>query len=261
MATHKEASNSRSQQVVDEYSSKRRDSKEIRRYYNEVLGSILQFMLVSGLTEQEIQQCCSSALNAAARARKRRRERDRSSIRVHGSMLYKWHRDKRYLDRDANPLAIPVHGPAPSIEALLRSEEPGSTVSTTVSQLKKWRLIRRCGSRLYKPVGTDVIYRQLTPDVIQHIASAMANLLATVEYNLGIEDTREALIERSAIVTDLPKRHARAFREFTHEQGAAIINTINDWLESRRCSRKSRSGGQTIAVGLHTYAYVRQPAK
>jgi hypothetical protein len=68
------------------------------------------------------------------------------------------------------------------------------------------------------------------------------------------------LVERVTAVPDLPAKQLRAFKSFAREQGGALINTMNEWLESRRGNRKARAprGAENFTAGLHVFAFVEK---
>jgi len=71
------------------------------------------------------------------------------------------------------------------------------------------------------------------------------------------------LIERVTLVPDLPSREVAEFKLFAREQGGALINTMNDWLERRRgedIPRKTKSAGR-LTAGMHVFAFVENNSK
>jgi hypothetical protein len=65
------------------------------------------------------------------------------------------------------------------------------------------------------------------------------------------------------VVPDLPTSQIRNFKIFAREQGGALINTMNEWLESRRGSRKARMIGNSkhLTAGLHLFAFVEKNSR
>ena len=64
------------------------------------------------------------------------------------------------------------------------------------------------------------------------------------------------LIERFAHVSSIPKGKVREFKDFTTQQGEALIDTVNDWLEANKSPKKVKKSARELQAGLHVFAYV-----
>ncbi len=67
------------------------------------------------------------------------------------------------------------------------------------------------------------------------------------------------LIERYAHVPDLDSADAKDFAAFAQRQGAAYLEAIDDWLETRRIHSKGgkkRRPTSKVAAGVHLVAYL-----
>lgn len=231
-------------------------SKRLQIDYTNVLAGIFDLMLSTGFKAGDLETICMSALGRAA-ANIRVGTRDETGgLMTAALVLDAWHRDRRYLDRNGEPRAIPLLGPAPSVEAMVRSQHPKRRPADIAQRLRTLKLIVSNRRRLYKPSSDVAVISSKDPLVLQHTVRALSALLATVGRNVNGERGLSPLIERHAEVPDLPRRDVEAFQNFTHIQGRIFLRTINDWLESRR-ARRSRSEGtiRTVRAGVHTYAY------
>jgi hypothetical protein len=180
-----------------------------------------------------------------------------------GHVIYQWQRSPRYLDDSGKPIVIEARGPAPSIEALFKEIHKAEYFEAGLVHLKQVGRIRRTRNGLYSPCAEVSIVPTFTPEVAELLAQIVNRLLATVLHNTSLKRrTAIRLIERITAVPDLPKRQVESFKMFAREQGGALINTVNDWLESHRGKikprRKNISGHLT--AGLHVFAFVdRRP--
>jgi hypothetical protein len=67
------------------------------------------------------------------------------------------------------------------------------------------------------------------------------------------------LIELYAHVPDLDSSDAKEFAAFAQQQGAAYLEAIDDWLETRRVRTKAgkkRRSNSKVAAGVHLVAYL-----
>jgi hypothetical protein len=80
---------------------------------------------------------------------------------------------------------------------------------------------------------------------------------------MQLVDSKHPLVERYAHIPDLDAREARAFSEFSRQQGAACLEAIEDWLEARRKARPKRAKEtrESLNAGMHVFAYIEQPSQ
>ena len=176
-----------------------------------------------------------------------------------GLVIHRWQRSAKYLDEEGQPLPIPARGPAPSIEALFREIRRARYFEPGVKHLEKLKRVQRTPGKKYLPLNATTIVPTLTPELFEVLAQTIQRLVATVLHNTSLrQSTSIRLIERLTSVPDLPKKQLSAFKQFAREQGAALICTMNEWLESRRGTGKSRSTGAAdrVTAGLHVFGFI-----
>jgi hypothetical protein len=229
--------------------------------YRLLLASVFDFMRKSGFAESEVKQTCEEALtqhwskpnrsNAAGSA---------TTLAVAALALDAWHRNRRYMV-GSQPRAVPLRGPAPSVEALIRSQGNSGNAHVLARHLKSLGLIIRTSGNLYKPSDRMALVRGFDPVIQQYVARSSSTLLATIRHNTSRSGHSSPLIERFAEVPDLPQAHVAEFRRFARIQGWAFLRTVNDWLESRRARTSAARAGRTVRAGVHLYSYVQQTSE
>jgi hypothetical protein len=202
--------------------------------------------------------------SAKARIQKLRPERRAMvDLDVLGHVIYIWQRTPSYLDDDGNPMAIHARGATPSIESLFREVDREDYFEIGLKHLTRLRRIQRIGRGKYLPISEVSIIDGLTPEMVNLLSLTINRLVSTVLDNTSRRgQINGRLIERVTVVPDLPVNRVRAFKDFSREQGGALINTMNDWLESRRGPRKARaaSAARRVTAGLHVFSFVeKQP--
>jgi len=236
---------------------KTRSPKRLSRDYSQALTAIFVFMLNNGLQTRELLAVCTRALERAEDRALRGRMTPSGGLATASLVLHAWHRDRRYLNGRAAPRAIPLLGPAPSVEALIRVQRRRGDAAAIARHLRRLRLVVPCGRSLYRPTSDIAVISSHNPLIFQHAARAVSTLLETVTQNVSKSAQSAPLIERTAEVPDLPRRHVAAFQRFSQRQGWLLLRTINDWLESRRIRRSARRPGRSVVrAGVHLYAYV-----
>jgi hypothetical protein len=221
-----------------------------------VLTAVFELMLNAGVGVKTLEGACVASLRRAEAQAKTGRDEAQVFITA-GLVLDAWHRDRRYLNKGADPKPVPLFGRAPSVEALVRAQRLGRQAAAIARRLKELQLVIPNGRGAYFPASDVAVISAEHPLVVQHAARALSTLLETVGRNMSGARRLAPLIERIAEVPDLPQEHVEAFEKFTRLQGKIFIRTVNDWLESRRRKRtKRRSPTPTVRAGVHTYAYV-----
>ena len=223
--------------------------------YVHLLASLFNFMRKSGIQDAEVKHMCTQALRHPNHGREAIAVKS-ATLTVAALTLDAWHRNRRYLDRHAEPRAIPLLGRSPSVEALIRAEKRRADAPALARRLRSLGLLIRSGRNQYRPAGRVATVASLDPAIQQYIARAYATLLATIRHNVSLERDSSRLIERFAEVPDLPRHRSAEFREFAQIQGSEFLQTLNDWLESRRAKRLSIRSKRTVRAGVHLYAYV-----
>lgn len=224
--------------------------------FSAMLSTVFGLMLAGGMQSEAIRALSAGALQTAEKKARRDQNELSGGLSLAALVLDAWHRDRRYLDSKGTPRAIRLHGPAPSVEALVRTERSSKGARELAVRLKALRLIIPSGRSLYKPASDIALISRHDPFVLQHVADSVSMLLQTIYGNLDGSNTSEPLLERFAEVPDLPNECIPAFQRFTKLHGWILLRTVNDWLESRRARRSSRATHEIARAGIHVHAYV-----
>jgi hypothetical protein len=220
------------------------------------MESMFDFLLTSGMDMKAIRGLVERAFVEAGERSRGTLRRGDFGLATAGRVLDRWHRSPKYTTARAAPRAIPLLGRAPSVEALVRSENPNVDSAEFAQRLKSLGFLIRVDGRHYKPAARIAVVAGLNPLIEEYVARSSSTLLETIRHNISHAPGSQKLIERFAEVPDLPVGSEGAFRRFSTEQGWAMLDRMNDWLESRRARRTSKRAGRTVRAGVHLYAYV-----
>src|SRR6185295_9597176 len=174
-------------------------------------------------------------------------------------VIYLWQRSPKYLDNEGRPLPLPARGRNQSIEAIFRETGHAKYFVSGIKHLRIVGRIRRSGTGCYSPCAEVSIVPKLSPEPVELLAQTINRVVATVLHNTSLKDKKAIrLIERVTVVPDLPQREVASFKRFAREQGGALIDTMNDWLERRRGAQIRRRVGDAtrLTAGLHVFAFV-----
>jgi hypothetical protein len=227
-----------------------------------LLGSVLEFMSLSGVPEPHIRKSFELGLSQM-RTRKGKSEKldqdHAGNINVSAELLRLWHRDGKLIDDDAKPKPLALTKGRNSLSAIVKRVDPAADSVEILKSLKAVGLIKKTSSGRYLPTSQSAIVDQLHPVLVEHVARTVIRLVSTVCRNTDPSGRSLPLIERHAAVPDLNPADREAFAEFTRSQGMAYLESVDDWLQQRRSRRaspsvRSRKGG--VAASVHLVAYL-----
>ncbi len=238
-------------------------------HFQEVLHSVVDFLLIGGMSVADIQAVVAARLLPATE--KKSVPGKRGAIAntvgvdtVSALVLHRWYRDEDLLDEQALPIAIRLYGHYPSVEALALSEGSIVPARSIALAMKSSGLIKKVSRGLYAPEARVGTINTLHPVLVEHASKSLVRFLETIQRNTSPDKDKLSLIERFTHIPDLPIEDLRAFQVFSQGHGSSFLAGVDDWLESRRqrgVHRKKKSG---LAAGIHVFAYVektKQPTK
>ena len=233
--------------------------KQTRRDYERVLTAVFGLLIQCGVRERVVSAIANRALKVAIEKAMSLGHSGGGELATFSLVLDAWHRDRRYLTSRGKPRAVPLLGRAPSVEALIRSEDPDLDPIDLAYRIQSLGLIAPCSGGRYRPIGDTALVSIYGPTVLQHVAQCLISLMETVDDNLRGAPTSAHLLERFAEVPDLPAECVDDFQQFSRLQGAMFARTINDWLETRRVRDRSTTkheSARAVRAGVHVHAYV-----
>jgi hypothetical protein len=230
----------------------------------QMMHALLLFLMDAGWSRDEVAQMLARALAGAYAARAEAEGLRNSSTALSG-VLFAWHRERRHVDATARPRPLRLRGPRDSVESLIRECGDAKRVDSVLRALISQGLIRRTAGNRYLPANHVATLRSYGPELGGYVGEAILNLMETIQDNLRPEYGGDTLIERAALIRDLPPRLSAQFKSFTQEQGSALIANVDEWLESHRAARTAaRRGGarspggprRGVTAGVHVFAFL-----
>ncbi|HET9865483.1 MAG TPA: hypothetical protein VFP37_18750 [Steroidobacteraceae bacterium] len=243
---------------------KAKSTKELHPAINELLVAVFTLCLLDeSLSEPALDQLVVGARRAAKKkvlSLPTTARRSSIDFDVLGHVVYRWQRSPKYLDEHGVPLSIPARGPLPSIEALFREIHRSDYFESGLRHLRQLGRVQRTKSGLYRPYHEVTIVQRLRPEFLTLLVQTINRVVATVLYNTSLKERNSVrMVERVTSVPDLPEDQISAFKLFAREQGGALIDTMNDWLERHRGEAKARRVTEGhVTAGLHVFAFVEE---
>jgi hypothetical protein len=224
----------------------------------QVTLALLGFLRDAGLNKKSIETLVGQALKELHQQRQSHAfgAIDPGVASIVGTAYHTWFRNRAYIADNGKPKALRLLGKGASVESLVARESPAIPAAKIVSQLLRLGMLKKTTNGKYLPTALHSIIRYEHPYLSEHVAHSIIRLLATVQYNATSRAKAIPLIERFAHVSSIPKNKVREFKDFTTQQGEALIDTVNDWLEANKSSTRRRKSGQQLQAGLHVFAFV-----
>jgi Family of unknown function (DUF6502) len=238
-----------------------------RELMDSLVLSIVSFMNKAGMRPAEIEMSFRAGMrDLSIRLESGGKESQSRSTAIGcdtiaGAVLRAWHRDEAYLDDFANPIPLSMSGKGKSLATLVGKQDSRADVSSLVAAMQRTGLVRKLDNKKYLPNTSAATISQMHPFAVDHVVKTVLRLVETVTRNMRLVDSNHSLVERYAHIPDLDAREAKAFSEFSRQQGAACLEAIEDWLEARRKGKSRSVSGKkaSLSAGMHVFAYLEQP--
>jgi hypothetical protein len=224
-----------------------------------LFSTILEFTFKSGMSLTEIERLFLQCLRAQRSRRKRGASLPVGLDFSTAEAIKIWHNDPCYLGIDTKPKAIRFRGRGPSVEALAKRVSSKGCHEQLLSSIRSAHVLKRVAIDRFVPTDEYANLSGLHPMGVQHVAKSVIRLVETAMRNSRDGDRSSPLIERFARVPDLDAREAKAFVDFTRRQGLAYLQSVDDWLETRRIAAKAKKRGSRRSItgaGVHLFAYI-----
>jgi len=178
---------------------------------------------------------------------------------ISAQLLRMWHRDGRYIDRDAKPRPLFLSKGRNSLRIIVKRLAPSMNAMEILREMRSVGLIRKASSGKYLPTSESAIVGRLHPLAVEHVAKLVIRLVSTVGRNLDPTGNALSLIERHAYAPNLNAADSAAFAEFTRAQGMVYLESVDDWLEHHKVRETSSDGGvgaTAVPASVHLFAYL-----
>ncbi len=239
-------------------STKREKSTDAKEYGTELTRALVQFLHSAGLDKRKIEVAVRKAIRQlpAAKTAKKVANIDAGTASIVGAAFHRWFRSKRFMDVKGQPAPLRLLGKGKSVQSLIALEKGSVQPEIVAQELVRLGLVKRTKSGLYMPTSLHSLIRKNHPYLFEHVAHSIVRFLHTVADNANTPIGVTPLIERYAQVSAISKSKIREFRDFSSQQGEALIDTMNDWLEANRVGSGTRRMQGSAQAGLHVFAYV-----
>ena len=142
--------------------------------------------------------------------------------------------------------------PAPSFNALLKTYAGDIPHGALMKELARTGSIKKLPDARLQVLKRYYMPRQMDPAAVMRAGGVLADLTATVEFNLSRKPRQAALFEGRAQNRSIDASAAPAFREFLEREGQQFLERVDDWLTAHEVP--PQAGTRSVRVGAGVYA-------
>jgi len=181
------------------------------------------------------------------------------------NILTAWYEKPEYLGSDEQPLIIPIEGPAPSFEHLVKSYGGDIALITVLREFKRSQTVSESRSggnvqvhkRYYVPnylTNSSVAPELVSPEAITQGSSMLVDHVNTIFHNLYREDVNQReKIDLRASNTAIRKEAVDEFYQLVDRKGMKFLEEMDQWLSQHEVSNPSEES-ERLGVGLYFIA-------
>jgi hypothetical protein len=173
------------------------------------------------------------------------------------AILHRWHTDSAFLGPYGVPLELPIsRSTGRSFVELATGSPIPIDPHAAFEQLLAAGVIARSGDTHVKVLSRSYVMPEpLSPAMLEHFGTSMANLASTLEFNMT-PNSRSKRIERSVSLGEgLPEEFFQEFEAYVRERGHAMLSEVDDWLAAT-ARRPTQNPKARVATGISVYHFV-----
>lgn len=161
-----------------------------------------------------------------------------------------WHSDPDYLI-NGQPKPLPLRGPGPSIEELVRLVDPGLNLMSVVKQLREASALKKVG-KYHLPLDPIVSHRG-SPQQPAHQLETLDGLLHNLEHNSAPKSLWPSWYDFTTDCPNFPVSALEAFRRYLVEQADDFLRDIDDYMRREEIARAP--GEPTTRLGVTVFQH------
>lgn len=166
-------------------------------------------------------------------------------------VLTGWYESPDYTDGDGRPFALAVDGPEPSFASLVREFSGDIYPKIILDELLEVGAVKMLKDGSLRAVTRRYTSGGAEPAAIEHLGSAVRDLLGTLEHNLATPvDAR--LYDDSVVSIRLDRAALPLFHRLLRQRGAAFLEDIEGWVSEH----ERPDSPDTVRAGVMVQMFV-----
>lgn len=214
--------------------------------------NMARMALMTGLDRKEIKKVMEQIVNEV--------EMPAAPDRM-AKILTAWYEEPAYLDDDEQPLEIPIEGPSPSFEHLVKAHGGDIAAITVLREFKRSQTISEDSEgkvnvrkRYYVPNyrnNSDKAPDLVNPEAISQGSSMLVDHINTIFHNLYREDLKKReKIDLRATNISVRKDAVDDFYKLIDQKGMEFLEDVDLWLSQHETTEDDKDS-ERLGVGLY----------
>jgi hypothetical protein len=168
-------------------------------------------------------------------------------------VLSGWYQDTAYLDADRKPRTLPLEGPAPSYEDLVKRYGGDVPAITILRELKRTGAVRSNDNATVTAVRRNYRLDTADPEAVTRAGSVLEDLGRTVAHNLYRSAKEPSRFEARATNTNVPASAVGPYREFIYAESQVFLEKVDAWLAQNQVADAdaARASVQRLGIGMY----------
>lgn len=166
-------------------------------------------------------------------------------------VLSGWHQDPEFLAADGRPLELAADGDAPSFEALLKRYAGDIPPRALAKELLRAGAVEQRDNENYRVLSRTYIPRQMDALAVTRSGDVLADVGATVEFNLSRRPGSASRFERRAHNPRIDPAHLSAFRAFLEREAQALLERADAWLTAHESPDEKTERSVRLGLGIY----------
>jgi hypothetical protein len=204
--------------------------------------------VLTGLTRKEVTRI--------RRALREQEASDQIPIGRPAKVLDAWHNMKGFQASDGSPIDLPFDDGDPSFCTLVRTAGGDIPPRAMLKELVQSGAVITLPGERFRVVSKTFIPDIADPESIKAAGQAVFDLMSTLNNNLFVESSQEALLERRVFGDGFSQQDARKFRRLATIEGEKLLEMLNDWITTQESVRKQpfeESEGIRLGLGIFLF--------
>ena len=225
------------------------------RVADQTLTTTLRTLFECGYSQNAIVDRVSALARESKSRFRRPPEENRASRDDWVQIVTLWSLDPNYVDEDGQPRALPVYGPAPSVEALLKRVDSRLSPSEVCDQLLAKGVARRVGEQLAVNAHAPIVFDPGTPEQSAYHLQMLHSVTRNIEHNSSPANGA-VWVERQAICHNFPESALPAYSTDTRKRAQAFLEVEDATMH--RIATVTASNGRTVRATVHILFSARE---
>jgi hypothetical protein len=204
----------------------------------------------AGFSPEDVSAEFNRCIAKAPRARQSANRASASGFHDAGHVLTLWASDPDCVDEAGRPRALPVRGPAPSVEALLGRVQPQLTFEEALDLLLRTHTLRRVGRKLI-PADETVIHSPESKTQSTHHLLVLNQLLRNFDFNSRQRPGAQRWLQRVVECPNFPADAIPALMSRFSESATQLIRQFDHGMA--RTARRANPSATRVRPAINLF--------